>query len=718
MQLIEKFDQNKLAYLLDNRDGFTLGTSQDSRARIEYLKNTFGSNYDPWLMSEKYLKNSKDGIIKVSYKQTENKGRYHAIRGISLQSMPVEIRHTITQGLYRDIDVKNAHPTILSWLCDKAGISCNKLKYYNNNRDKCLADMVGVDRDYAKQVVLSLLNGGTKLYTDLPQRPEWLIEFKGEIQMIHKKLCEINKKEFNKCTKLREKNNIDFNHEGSFVNILMCRVENEILMTIYDKLGKPTSCCLCFDGIMIETECKFDMKELEKSVFDSLNIQIELLEKPMDLGFVVPDVIPEHVSTAVSNTFDYDINYFFNHFYNEFTGAKFDNDEDMDDALEVKSSLVIKKVLTGMGSFAKKMPDSVEVVGELKGCDFIMKCGGKEIKLSKYLNSKKDTFESYECKLFNSNPEKLNIWPGFQAKETQETYNVEVIKKLILETWASDNEEYYKYITSWLKGLVIDGMNKVALCLVSGQGTGKGFICDFLRLIIKSANVAECTGIEQIVKDKNTYLQNKRLVIINEMSSTREEFKSNFDKIKVYITESIIMMRPKYASDYDIDNIGNYILCSNHRDGFIVEGDDRRYAMFEVGAKYQGNDAYFKEIKKLVMNQDTANAFYTYLLNYEAVDITKIPNTQIRQEAINISKPCAVRYIDYIKEYPLEEQNTLTGVFEEMKEIKASELYSKFTCWCRDNGERNVPSNTKFGTAILDKIQKKRTNKGYVYILS
>ena len=47
MQLTEKFNQHKLAFLLANREDYTLGTSQDSKARIEYLKNTFGSNYDP-----------------------------------------------------------------------------------------------------------------------------------------------------------------------------------------------------------------------------------------------------------------------------------------------------------------------------------------------------------------------------------------------------------------------------------------------------------------------------------------------------------------------------------------------------------------------------------------------------------------------------------------------------------------------------------------------
>ena len=95
MNLTEKFDQHKLAFLLANKEDYKLGTSHDSKARIDYLKNTFGSNYDPWLMADKFLKNSKDGTINVAYKQTENKGRYHAIRGISLQGMPVEIRHTI-----------------------------------------------------------------------------------------------------------------------------------------------------------------------------------------------------------------------------------------------------------------------------------------------------------------------------------------------------------------------------------------------------------------------------------------------------------------------------------------------------------------------------------------------------------------------------------------------------------------------------------------------
>ena len=185
MKLVEKFDANKLAYIVNNKQKFKLNKSYDSEARIDYLRTIFGQDYDPHKMAQKYLDNSRGGQIDVQYKQTESKGRYHAVRGMSMQGMAVEIRHTIASGLYKDIDIKNCHPVLLQWLCESKNIKCKKLTHYISNRDECLSK-VHKNKDFAKQVVLALLNGGKKLYKELNKKPEWLVEFKNEVKKFTK----------------------------------------------------------------------------------------------------------------------------------------------------------------------------------------------------------------------------------------------------------------------------------------------------------------------------------------------------------------------------------------------------------------------------------------------------------------------------------------------------------------------------------------------------
>ena len=110
------------------------------------------------------------------------------------------------------------------------------------------------------------------------------------------------------------------------------------------------------------------------------------------------------------------------------------------------------------------------------------------------------------------------------------------------------------------------------------------------------------------------------------------------------------------VNPYEIDNIGNYILFSNHRDSIICEQFDRRYAIFEVCDKYLNNTKYFQALTKKCYNQKTADAFHTYLLDFTEedglVEIREIINTEIRQEIIGMSKPAVLKYIDYLKEDP------------------------------------------------------------------
>ena len=131
MNLTETFDQHKLNYLIQHQSEYLLSNTVESKSRIDYLKTIFGIDYNPYKIASRYLKNSKNGSINVSYKQTENKGRFHAINGLSLQGMPIEIRHTIAQN-YKDIDTKNAHPVVLEWMCNIRNIISQFIKHLSN----------------------------------------------------------------------------------------------------------------------------------------------------------------------------------------------------------------------------------------------------------------------------------------------------------------------------------------------------------------------------------------------------------------------------------------------------------------------------------------------------------------------------------------------------------------------------------------------------------
>ena len=288
-----------------------------------------------------------------------------------------------------------------------------------------------------------------------------------------------------------------------------------------------------------------------------------------------------------------------------------------------------------------------------------------------------------------------------------------LIKELLYDNWADRNDISYNYIISWFAGLItnLTSINKVALIMVSEQGSGKGTFVEFMEYILRPSNVTAVSGIESVTGKFNTVLQNMRLVILNELSSTRDEFRNSFEKFKMLVTDPTIMIENKGIKPYKINNISNFLGCTNNRDCIPFASDDRRTAVFEMSKRNLNNVDYFAIIRKKCFNQEVANEFFTYLLQFPAVPLNPIPQTNMRREMMDLSKPNPLKFLDWIRE---DDDNQIQLSIENGR-VKSSDFYNVYKSWCETNGERCF-TNTKFGTVISTKLQKIRSN-GTHYIL-
>ena len=126
------------------------------------------------------------GRKRIQYQQKfKHKDRYYGV-GSCLTYLKKDIRNSIMPRNIKDIDMVNAHPTILLNLCQKNKIKCNILKNYVENRNMIL-ESFGDNKKQVKELFLTILNGGFKnIYSQNAKVNNHLKLFESEIITIQK----------------------------------------------------------------------------------------------------------------------------------------------------------------------------------------------------------------------------------------------------------------------------------------------------------------------------------------------------------------------------------------------------------------------------------------------------------------------------------------------------------------------------------------------------
>lgn len=125
-----------------------------------------GIDHQTKLLLHKYYKRRENGNrVSTMYDfckdyASSGVGRVYVANGLGLQGFSKDIRNALAAGLYWDVDMVNAHPTILSQLCEKKGWSCTGLKHYVDNRDQVIGDIMahyGCSHGDAKNLMIRLV---------------------------------------------------------------------------------------------------------------------------------------------------------------------------------------------------------------------------------------------------------------------------------------------------------------------------------------------------------------------------------------------------------------------------------------------------------------------------------------------------------------------------------------------------------------------------------
>ncbi len=301
--------------------------------------------------------------------------------------------------------------------------------------------------------------------------------------------------------------------------------------------------------------------------------------------------------------------------------------------------------------------------------------------------------------------ENVNVFNYFRGYEYSilETVKIEVIQPFLThihDVIADGNEDVYTYIIKWIASVlqVPNHKTEIALVLLGVQGTGKNVFTNVICKLMSRYAARNVTNVESVVGKFNAILENKKLIVLNEMQSADANKYLNSDALKSLFTENRIMINQKNIPEREAENVANFIICSNQTIPIKIEESDRRYMVTQTSDKYAGNREHFKELDMTFTAEFYENLF-TYFMIQNVSEFAKesVPETAAKR---NIKDASASTYDRFIREH-----------YEEIVDLTGPEVYALYTSYCSSNG------NTSYGSrTMLANINKYVGDTKSIYI--
>ena len=640
-----------------------------------------------------------DGITKRIYSySTGTSGRLFS--GGSLQGLPSTIRGLFMgDGVGTDIDMCNAHPIILRYICKLHNIQCPQLEYYNTHREECLAKFE--TREIGKLSYLSALN------KDTMNRTKGLSsEFKkydAEIKQIQNKLIRI--KDYAELVGSVPENK-PYNKLGSALNRIMCYYENMILqhaIHVVNKRGIEIA-ILMFDGLMIygdyykNNELLEDISHYIEKQLPDLNMKWTYkehnaeLKVPKDFLFVESD----HKVSRNENkeqTFEYIAHEF------EKTHLKIINK-----SLYVKhaNNNIIFLTQAQLKMSYSHLSYDVPVYNEkgmftgINALPFINKWTGFTHNIRR-----KDDVDIYpnvkDC------PEDIfNLWRPFAMEILTESY---VYKQPELDfilhhikILCNHDELVYDYFIKWIAQMIqYPHIKTIMPTFISGEGAGKGTLFKLFEKMLGNEKIFETTNPSRDVwGDFNGMMCNCFLVNLNELS--KKDTMESEGKIKGLITDNTLAINQKGLPQYKIKSYHRFITTTNKEEPINSSNGDRRNLIIRSSDEKKGDYHYFETIHNYLENIDVIRTCYDYFKSIEGMDKFKdipMPQTEYQTNLKELSKsPIELWLESFTREHSSENNTTI--------ELLGNDIYELFKLWCNSNGIKYDINAVKLGVRLTN----------------
>lgn len=676
----------------------------------DLLKSTFHnpfagtkwSNERQQLIGYKKLYDEKTKMCKVKYekvkqpkkkkKNTEEKeyiayGRVNPQNGLGLYNIRREIRQTLCKDYLIDIDIENAHPTILLQLCNMNDMNPDRLEEYVFNRQEKLDEIMTnykCSKDDAKTLFIILLYFGSfnkwissrKIENSDDYKPtKFCDKFKKELGEIGNHIIEKNKDLVDFVEERKEKDT-EYNKIGSVVSYYLQEIECRILETIYKYCIKNhyiinNVCVLTADGIMIEKD-KYKpslLNDFNQIIKDKFGFDLKFTVKDMNQDFI--NILDKHLLTddqyelELLDGYDTKIIHNKNEKFDVYLLTKYFNEDikelGYDNYKEYfhltksfkyfnnyhcffyENATVYRIFNTDINSY-KKFNDSFnDLVARDSEDRFIFnftklynECQHK-IKYSKF------TFEPNK----KQKDDEYNLFTGFIYDDDNNYYNQETIDIYLdhIKYICNNDEKAYNYFINWLSHIIQkpEQKNLTAMVFYSIiEGIGKNFVFDIYAELLKGYTTT-FRDTEALTDRFNGEMMGKLFVLGDEINARAQEVAN---ELKNIITRQKEIIEFKGRDKIQIDDYKNYAFTTNNENVFKVSNSDRRFVFVECPEEIKDTEYY----NKLVQFKNSSSCLKQLFNYFKTKDIStfnprNIPITDYKKRLIWANLEAYIKFV-------------------------------------------------------------------------
>jgi hypothetical protein len=690
----EIFDPQKLQTIIDEFDEFGIDISVKTQIT-------------------KYINRSINGKIVVDYLQKRNQGRFNAVGSLSLQNIERSIRHSISSEYYTDVDMVNAHPVILSYLCKQNGFDTPYLDSYISDRENILSQ-VDASRENAKRQYLIMTNSDG---SDIEPSTTHQIKYYLEMQDLHNRFSKLDSKAYKEHVARKINQGRDKNHKASYMNTLLCDMENRILMCMLEYFGNPDDCVLCFDGIMVRKTLDIDIEGCMNHIKKQIGIDMELKVKPMDEGIDLSKYVLSKAPIVHNNKFYPDVaNLHGKTVYREHVDewinnsiAVIDNFGVTNYALRYKTSSRMVKASDfekTMGSmtckiinpqydseYARSNPKSKDIrskpfiatnLGFSK--DGYLKQRVMDGDITKYYNI--DYYPHLKCNEPKIDKNTYNMFVGFPyddgINKTNNKFERSKLYKHLKEMFFHNNMNQLNHFLDSIADMIQDPVTikDTAYLFYSPQGCGKGLFAKFMRSLLGRENTIKFENSDLYFESRfNADCQNKILKIFEEVSEKGSAFK-NHNRLKAEISMDEERIESKGINPTSVRHCARYWFFTNNKNALYIENDDRRMNMVEISSDHANDKSYFSPIAKEINDESFIKEAFNYFANrkYSTDTVREVIESKYKTDQKMANVPSGIKFIiEYI-------QSTYDKIDDKDNKISSTKLRDAYSAYCSVNG--------------------------------